>query len=333
LDFAIANKPNGGVPVGRITELSGKEGSGKSLLAYHVMSNTQKRGGIAVYIDTERAFNEEFMKRMGVDTTPGKFIRPKKTPGSIEEVFEYIEKVVEHTRLKMPNKNRLVTVVWDSVAATPGREELEVAHTETPRLGTEARAMSRSLRKVIGAIDAGYVTLVCINQLREKIGVSFGDPDVTSHGKSLPFYASVRVKLKSLKQAKDIKADRTIGVFTQASVFKNKVGPNHRKVDFPLYFDFGVGDEASWLEFMKDLGHVETGVWSTLKFNEEEIKFQSIGGWCELMNTREDVRKFVLDTIAAKMIITFEHRPESVDIDTESLMEVESLKQELGDLT
>ena len=163
LDYAIANKPNGGVPVGRITEIAGGEASGKSLLAYHIMANTQKRGGIAVYIDTERAVNNEFLRRMGVDTTPGRFIKPKKTPGSIEEVFEYIEKVVMHTRLKFPEKNRLVTITWDSVAATPGKEELEVAYVDTPRMGTEARAMSRSLRKTMEAMDAGYVTLVCIN--------------------------------------------------------------------------------------------------------------------------------------------------------------------------
>lgn len=328
LDFAISNKENGGIPVGRITEISGKEGSGKSLLAYHIMANTQKRGGIAIYLDTERSYNELFMKRMGVDTTPGKFIRPKNIPNSIEEVFEYIEKVVSHTQLKFPDKNKLVTIIWDSVAATPGREDLEVSHTETSRIGSEARAMSRSLRKVIGALDNRYVTLVCINQLREKIGLSFGDNDTTPHGKSLPFYASVRIKLKSLKQAKDTKDNRTIGVFTQASVFKNKVGPNHRKVDFPLYFDFGVGDEASWLEFMKELGYVDSGVWSVLKFNDG-IKFQATSGWCELMTTNKDARRFVIDKIAEKMIISFDKRPETIDINYESLMEVEQLKNNL----
>lgn len=328
LDFAIANRKDGGVPVGRITEIAGREGSGKSLLAYHIMANTQKRGGIAVYIDTERAYNQQFMERMGVDTKKN-FIMPKVTPGSIEEVFEYIEKVIMHTRLKFPEKNKLVTVVWDSVAATPGKDETEVAHTENPRMATEARAMSRSFRKVIHALDSGYITLVCVNQLREKIGVSFGDPDVTPHGGALPFYASVRLKLKSLKQVKDLKADRTVGVSTQAKVFKNKVGPNWRIVDFPLYYDFGVGDEASWFEFMKDLEVVKTsGPWSTMTVGSEEHKFQGMSGWTDLMKN-DAVRNFVLDKIAEKMVITFDRRPEDIAIDPESHMEVAQLKSDI----
>lgn len=329
LDYKIANRPNGGVPVGRITEIIGGEGSGKSLLAYHIMSNTQKRGGIAVYIDTERSFNEEFMKRMGVDTTPGRFIRPKKTPGSIEEVFEYIEKVVMHTRLKFPKKDKLVTIVWDSVAATPGREELEVSHTETPRMGTEARAMSRSLRKVIESLDSGYVTLICINQLREKIGVSFGDTDTTPHGRALAFYASTRIKLKSLKQIRDIKEDRTIGINTQAKVFKNRVGPNYRTADFPIMYDWGVADEASWLEYMKDLEHVKTsGAWSTLTINDQEYSFQGTSGWLELLK-KDDIRKFVLDTIGSKEVIRLDRKPESIDIDPDSILEMEQLRDDL----
>jgi len=328
LDYAIANKTNGGVPVGRITEIVGREGSGKSLLAYHIMANTQKRGGIAVYIDTERAYNKEFMERMGVNTKKN-FIMPEQIPGSIEEVFEYVERVVMHTRLKFPEKNKIVTVIWDSVAATPGKDEIEVAHTENPRMATEARAMSRSFRKVIKALDSGFVTLVCINQLREKIGVSFGDPDTTPHGGALPFYASVRVKLKSLKQIRDLKADRTVGVSTQAKVYKNKVGPNHRSVDFPLMYDWGVADETSWIEFMKDLEHVKTtGAWSTLTVGDQEYTFQGSSGWAELMK-KEEVRKFVLDTIENRMVINFDRKPDSIDIDPESVLEVEQLKSDM----
>lgn len=332
LDFKIANRPNGGVPVGRITELIGGEGSGKSLLSYHIMANTQKAGGIAVYIDTERSFNQEFMQRMGVDTTPGRFIRPVKTPGSIEEVFEYIEKVVMHTRLKFPKKDKLVTIVWDSVAATPGREELEVAHTGTPRMGTEARAMSRSLRKVIDCLDSGFVTLVCINQLREKIGISFGDSDTTPHGRALAFYASVRVKLKSLKQIRDTKADRTVGINTSAKVFKNRVGPNYRTADFPIMYDWGVADEVSWLEYMKDLEIVKVnGPWSSIKLGDQEFPFQGSSGWLEVLKN-DNVRSFVLDTIEKNEVIKLDRKPESIEVDEESFMEMEQLKNDLGEV-
>lgn len=328
LDYAIANKPNGGVPVGRITEISGREGSGKSLLAYHIMANTQKRGGIAVYIDTERAYNQQFMERMGVNTKKN-FIMPEEVPSTIEEVFAYIEAVVMHTRLKFPKKNKLVTVVWDSVAATPGKDEVEVAHTDNPRMATEARAMSRSFRKVIKALDAGFITLICVNQLREKIGVSFGDPDITPHGGALPFYASIRIKLKSLKQIKDLKADRTVGVSTQAKVFKNKVGPNWRVVDFPLMYDWGVADETSWIEFLKDIELIKTsGAWSTLLVNGEEHTFQGASGWRDLLK-KDNVREFVLEAIKNKMVIPFDRKPESIDIDPESALEMEQLKNDL----
>jgi recombination protein RecA len=330
LDYAIANRTDGGIPVGRITEICGNEGSGKSLIAYHIMANTQKMGGIAVYIDTERAYNQAFMERMGVNTK-SRFVIPskEKMPKTIEEVFDYIEDCVIKTSLKMPKKDVPVTIVWDSVAATIGKEEIENAHADTPRMGTEARAMSRSLRKAIHALDTGYVTLVCINQLREKIGVSFGDPDVTSHGKALPFYASVRVKLKSMKQIKDTQSGRTIGVATQAKVFKNKVGPNHRAVDFPLYFDWGVNDEVSWLDYLKDLEVVKTtGPWSTLSVGGEDLKFQGTQGWVDVLKN-DKAKEFVLDKIEESMVIKFDRRPESIAIDPDSILEVEQLKSDL----
>jgi len=280
LDYAIANRKDGGVPVGRITEIIGNEGSGKSLLAYHIMANTQKRGGIAVYIDTEHAYNEEFMKRMGVDTNKN-FIMPERVPGSIEEVFDYIEKVILVTRQKFPNKEKLVTVVWDSVAATPGKDDIELSHTENARMATEARALSRSLRKATEALVSGYITLVCVNQIREKVGVVFGNPETTPGGKALPFYASTRIKLSSHKQIKDTETARTLGIATQAKVFKNKVGPNHRTVDFPLYFDWGVNDEISWLDFMNEMEMIKTGgPYKTLILGDKEYKFQGTAGWC-----------------------------------------------------
>jgi recombination protein RecA len=327
LDYAISNRPDGGIPVGRITEIAGGEGSGKSLLAYHIMSNTQKKGGIAIYLDTERAYNQEFMERMGVDTKKN-FIMPKSVPGSIEDVFEFIENVITLTRARIPNKDKFVTIVWDSVAATPGKDDIEVAHTHVARMGTEARAMSRSLRKITGALDAGHVTLVCINQLREKIGFGFGDPDTTPHGRSLPFYASVRIKLKSLKQIKE-KDGRTVGVGTQAKVWKNKVGPNWRAVDFPIYYDWGVGDEISWLEFMKNLSFVKTsGAWSALSAEGEDHKFQSTHGWMKLA-TDKDIRKFILNEIENKMVIKFDRRPEDIEFEAESFLDVDQLKSDI----
>lgn len=330
LDYAISNRRDGGIPVGRIIEISGNEGTGKSLIAYHILANTQKKGGIGVYIDTERAGKQDFMERMGINWK--NLVKPPKTPGNIEEVFDYIEKVAIFTRMRNPKKTVPVVIVWDSVAATVGKDELETAHAERPAMGLEARAMSRSLRKVMEVLDSGYVTLVCINQLREKMNVGpFADNETTSHGKALPFYSSVRVKLKSMKQIKDAPTGRTIGVATNAKVFKNRVGPNHRGVDFPIYYDWGIHDEISWLDYMKNLEVVTTsGPWSTLKFNGQDHKFQGTSGWVELLK-KEGVREFVLAKLEESMVIKFDRRSDSIEIDPDSIMELEQLRSDLAE--
>jgi recombination protein RecA len=206
------------------------------LIAYHVLANCQKAGGLAIYIDTERSANKEFMERMGINYS--KLYQPKPIPSSIEDVFMFIEKTIAIARTKGFDKSKPVVVVWDSVAATHGAGENEVEQNESAGMGLEARAMSRGFRKVIAALDEGYITLICINQLREKIGsFGWGDNETTPHGKALPFYSSVRIKLKSVGQIKNSKTEETVGVNTVARVFKNKVGPNHRDVEFPLYYD------------------------------------------------------------------------------------------------
>ncbi len=312
LDYALANKKDGGIPAGKITEICGNEATGKSLLAYHILANTQKREGIAIYLDTERSADKTFIQRMGVDID--KLIYPK-PPKSIEDVFSYIESVIKVTRARYPNKEKLVTIVWDSVAATTSKEQLEVEYGEG-RISPEARAMSSCFRKGIEMLDLGYVTLVCVNQLRTKIGVMFGDPDITPHGKSLPFYASARIKVKSVGRLKEgnKKLGRIIGVATRAEVFKNKCAPPHRKVEFPIYFDWGVDDEVSWMGYLKDAGYIVTsGAWSTLKV-EGEHKFQGTAKFKELMRDPK-IRKAVLAIINDGMVINFDKKPDEIIVE------------------
>lgn len=311
LDYAIANRRDGGIPVGRITEISGMEATGKSLLAFHILAETQRRGGIGIYIDIERAADEEFMRRMGVDKD--KLIYPQPVPKSIEDVFQYIENVVKVVRTRWPNKEKIVTIVWDSVAATQAKSTVELdfgAGSITP----EARAMSSCFKKAIDMLELGYVTLVCINQLREKIGVMFGDNKTTPHGKALPFYASTRLRLTSAGKVKNgnKKSDRTIGVNCKAQVVKNKVGPAHRSAEFPIMFDWGVDDAASWMDHLKECGSVKTaGAWSTLYLDGEEHKFQGTAGWREVLE-KPGVKEKVLDIIEKSLVITFEKPPEEI---------------------
>lgn len=323
LDYIISNRRDGGIPVGRITEICGNEASGKSLLAYHIMANTQRRDGLAVYIDTERAVDKNFMKRMGVETEKN-FIYPEPMPKSIEEVFDYIEKVVKVTRSRFPNKEKLVTVVWDSVAATQAHASIESDYLKGGEgITPEARAMSRCFKKVIDALDLGYVTLVCINQLRKNIGVVFGDDEITPHGKALPFYASCRIKLRAGKKIKEkATSSRIIGVSCRPKIIKNKVAPGWRETEFPMMFDWGVDDQASWIDLLKELNYVKTsGAWSSLDIGGHSLKFQGVSGWKKMLRENPDVVKDILNVLEENMIIKFDQPPESFIVDPDSLME------------
>lgn len=307
LDYAIANRKDGGVPVGRITEIFGDKGTGKSLLSFHIMGATQRQGGIVVYIDTERAIDEDFAQRMGVDINKDFFYPP--VPKSIEGVFTLIENTIKVVRKRYPNKEKKVTIVWDSVAASPALETLEKDYGDD-RLGSAARAMSDCFKRSIDMFDQGYVTLICVNQIRMKIG-GYGSPVTTPHGKSLPFYASCRLDLKSTGKETEgsQKFGRVTGVNTKCFVDKTRMGPGYRTVEFPIMFDWGVDDEASWLDFLKDLKYATVGgSWTTLKLGEEEHKFQGYAGFKEKL-ALPGVRDKILDIIHEKMVITYGEEP------------------------
>jgi recombination protein RecA len=325
LDYAISNRKNGGIPVGRITELIGENQAGKTLIATHILANTQKMGGIAVCIDVEHDMDKEFSARVGLKwgDGPGSMIY-KEYLESIEEVFEYIEKLVITTRARY--KDVLIAIVWDSVGATKARAEQEGGFEPAKYMGLHARLMSQGLRKIRSMIKSERIALVCTNQVREKIGVMFGDPTTTSHGKALSFYSSVRVKLARTGAIKS--GSRILGAMCQAKVIKNKVGPGWRVVDVPILYDWGIDDYKSILDYLMDLKVVTGTAWKTIVVDGEEIKFQN-SGWHELVRTNEKVRKFILDKVDEDMIIKFDRRPEDLNIDPDSIMEVEQVKSDL----
>jgi recombination protein RecA len=324
LDYSISNKKDGGIPIGRVTEICGNEATGKSLLAYHILSNTQKKDGVAIYIDTERSGNKEFMTRMGIDWEKLIYVKDLQC---IEDVFDYIEKVAKITRLKIPDKDKPVTIVWDSVASTPPKDFLE-ADYDKAGIGIAARAMSRGLSKLNEALDSGFITLVCINQLRVKIGTLFGDPETTPHGKALPFYSSVRIKLSGTKKVLDkTKDNRVVGVVCTAKVFKNKVGPNWRSAVFPLMYDYGVNNVQSILEYLCDIEIVSGTAWKKIEVDGEEHKFQN-ATWRETYN-KPKVRNFINKILEENLVIKFLGMPDDIKIDSDSFMEIEQLKQDM----
>lgn len=242
LDLAISNRPNGGVPVGRITELTGLEASGKSLVCAHLLANTQKKGGVAVFIDTEYAVSPEFLTAIGMDIKNMLYI----TSTTVEDIFSRIEQIVEQVR--KANKNRLVTIVVDSVAAASTEKEMAAEHGQDGYATGKAIIISKAMRKITELIAKQRIALVFTNQLRQKIGfVGVGDPWTTSGGKALAFHASLRLRLKSCGQIKT--ADkRAVGIKTKATVVKNRMGPPMRSVEFDIFFDRGIDNYGNWLE-------------------------------------------------------------------------------------
>lgn len=274
LDLAISNRKNGGLPVGRITELTGLEASGKSLLAAHVLANTQKKDGLAVYIDTENAMNEEFARCIGIDVSKMLYVQLE----TVEDIFEVIENII--TKVRESNKDRLVTIVVDSVAAATTKVEQSDDFDQTGWATQKAIILSKAMRKITQMIGRQRVCLVFTNQLRVKLGAMFGDPYTTSGGKAIGFHASCRLRLKAAGQIKTKIAgkDQVIGIKTKAQVVKNRMGPPLRTAEFNILFDSGIDDYGSWLQIMKDNKLVsQGGSWYTYtdSVTGEIIKFMS----------------------------------------------------------
>lgn len=242
VDLAIANRPNAGLPVGRITELTGLEASGKSLMGGHLLAETQRKGGLAVFIDTESSVDRQFMKAIGVDTNKMMYI-PVET---VEEVFEKIEEIIALVRKS--SKNRLVTILVDSVAAASTAKEIAADHGQEGFATGKAIIISKAMRKITGLIAKQRICLCFTNQLRQKVGfVGLGDPYTTSGGKALAFHASLRLRLKSVGQIKNGDKE-AIGIKTKCTVIKNRMGPPMRSVEFDIFFDRGIDNYGNWLE-------------------------------------------------------------------------------------
>lgn len=273
LDLAISNRPDGGFPVGRITEITGLEASGKSLLAAHALANTQEQGGLAVYIDTENAVSREFLEAIGLDLSKMLYV-PLET---VEDIFEAIESIVESVRKS--NKDKLVTIVVDSIMGASTKIEMAKEFDKDGYATSKAIILSKGMRKLTNMIGRERICLIFTNQLRTRLGVAFGDPYTTSGGKAIPFHASVRLRLKSIGQIKMKKdgVEQVIGIKTRSQVIKNRMGPPLKSIDYDIYFESGIDDYGGWLNVMKDYKLVsQTGAWYTFKrLDNTEIKFQS----------------------------------------------------------
>jgi recombination protein RecA len=303
LDLAISNRPNGGLPVGRITEITGLEASGKSLVAAHVLANTQKKGGLAVYIDTENAISREFLQAIGVNLKDMLYV-PLDT---IEDIFDAIDSIIESVR--KTDKNKIVTIVVDSVAGASTKIEMAADYDKDGYATSKALILSKAMRKITNFIGRERICLIFTNQLRTRMGVSFGDQWTTSGGKAIAFHSSVRLRLKSVGQIKVSKdgRDEILGIKTRAQVIKNRMGPPLRMVDYDIYFESGIDDYGSWLEMLKNFNLVtQAGAWYTYTNTEtgEIIKFQSKDFESKIMDNVE-LKNHIYEEICSKYILKY----------------------------
>ena len=302
LDLAISNKPNGGIAVGRITEINGLESSGKSLLGAHILAETQKKDGIAVYIDTETSVSQDFLEVLGVDMGKMLYLHLE----TVEEIFEAIEEIV--TKVRESDKDRLVTIMVDSLAAASTKVEIEADFEKDGWATSKAIIISKAMRKITQLIGREKIALVFTNQLRQKLGVMFGDPWTTSGGKALPFHASTRIRLKNMGQIKDSKKN-VLGMKCRAQIVKNRLGPPLRHADYDMYFDRGIDNYGAWLTVLKEHKLIKSGgAWYTLTDQDgKDHKFMS-KDWEELITNNDELREYVYGIICDKVILKYKEK-------------------------
>ena len=252
LDIALGI---GGVPRGRIIEVFGPESSGKTTLALHIIAEAQKMGGEAAFIDAEHALDPVYAKKLGVDVD--NLIVSQ--PDTGEQALEITEALVRSGALDV--------IVVDSVAALVPKAEIDGDMGDS-HMGLQARLMSQALRKLAGAINKSKTVLIFINQLREKIGVMFGNPETTTGGRALKFYASVRMDIRKIE---NIKQDgQVMGNRVRVKVIKNKVAPPFREAEFDIVYGRGISKEGNILDLAVNLNLVEkAGAW--FSYNGEKI--------------------------------------------------------------
>lgn len=281
LDYIISGKRNGGVPEGRLTEISGLPSIGKSHVAFQLCRSVQKMGGLVIYIDTENAVPLDKLQHMGIDV--GKRFVYCDTHCT-EEVFSIMESTILKVK-SLVSKDIPILIVWDSVAATSPKAELEGDY-DKDTIGLQARVIAKGMRKIIGVIGQNNVTLVCLNQLKTKIGVMFGDPMTTPGGNAIPYHASVRLRLSGGTQIKD-KNDNVVGINVIATTSKNKVTSPFRKAYLGIHFGKGTVEHEELFDLLREycdkngpgivgekkdkVAYVEgTGGWKALKVIDAE---------------------------------------------------------------
>ena len=338
LDYIIANRRNGGLPEGRIVEIFGPPSIGKSHIAIQIAKSTQEMGGIVVYIDTENATSVENLSLLGVDISK-RFVYVD--THCTEEVLSITESTI--MKAKAMNKDVPITIIWDSVAASSPKAEL-IGDYDKDSIGLQARAISKGMRKITGVIANQNVLMICLNQIRTKIGVMYGDPTTTPGGKAIPFHSSVRIKLGAGQPIQD-KDKNIIGINVSAKTIKNKVSAPFRICNFEIHFGIGIKEHEQLFDFLRKHGPenikekiVEiggTGSWKTLTVSDAktgevftEKKFYKSDFDQVLAN--EEYKEYLEDLMEAALVK--KSHAKEMEIDIESYEEVRAVSDDLQDV-
>ena len=338
LDYIVANRQGGGLPEGRIVEVFGPPGIGKSHIAIQVARTTQQMGGIVVYIDTENATSVENLSLLGVDITK-RFVYVD--THCTEEVLSIAESTI--LKAKAMDKDVPITIIWDSVAASSPKAEL-IGDYDKESIGLQARAISKGMRKITGVIGNQNVLFLILNQIRTKIGVMYGDPTTTPGGKAIPFHSSVRIKLGAGQQIQD-KDKNVIGIHVSAKTIKNKVSAPFRICNFEIHFGVGIKEHEQIFDVLRKHGKEIIG--------NEEISVSGTGTWKVLTvrNVKTDdlvfEKKFFktdfdeilrgpeyspyLDSLLDRVMIKKIKNSTDMIVDPESYEEVRAISLELED--
>ncbi|WOQ18466.1 recombinase RecA [Raineyella sp. W15-4] len=293
LDIALGV---GGLPRGRIVEIYGPESSGKTTVALHAVAQAQKQGGICAFIDAEHALDPEYAKKLGVDTDALLVSQPDNG----EQALEIADMLVR--------SGALALLVIDSVAALTPRAEIEGEMGDS-HVGLQARLMSQALRKMTGALSSAATTAIFINQLREKIGVMFGNPETTTGGRALKFYASVRLDVRRIETLKD--GTEMVGNRTRVKVVKNKVAPPFKQAEFDIIYGEGISREGSLIDMGVETGLVrKAGAWFT--YDSDQLG-QGKENARNFLKTHPEVATELETKIKAKMGIGVAADPEGAD--------------------
>ncbi len=280
LDYALGI---GGIPRGRVIEVYGPESSGKTTLCLHIIAEAQKIGGLAAFIDAEHALDVNYAKRLGVDTANLLVSQP-----------DFGEQALEITDT-LVRSNALDVIVIDSVAALVPRSEIEGEMGDAP-MAMQARLMSQALRKLTGAISKSKTSVIFVNQLRSKIGVMFGNPETTTGGNALKFYASVRIDIRRIAAIKD--GDQVVGNRTKVKIVKSKVAPPFKQVEFDILYNEGISKTGDLIDLGVTHGLIKkSGAW----FTYGEDRFQGREGFRLKLLEMDDMRKKLETEVRAKL--------------------------------